>query len=92
MYVALNAHHFEVQAALPPPPQGSQWARLVDTAMAVPKDFTPGTRFCASLHSSQAKPLACLPAQQFHVCTRIHVRMSNVRLYNRADLQSFDRQ
>ena len=38
MYVAFNAHHFGVDAALPPPSGGS-WARLVDTNLPSPNDF-----------------------------------------------------
>jgi len=42
VYVALNAHNFEVQAALPAPTSGCKWARLVDTNLPTPRDFTPG--------------------------------------------------
>lgn len=37
IYVAFNAHHFAVQADLPPPMEGHQWARLVDTNLVPPK-------------------------------------------------------
>lgn len=42
VFVAFNAHGFEVPAALPPPPAGRKWARLVDTNLPPPRDFTPG--------------------------------------------------
>ena len=31
-----------MRAALPAPPPGRKWCRLVDTALAPPKDVTPG--------------------------------------------------
>ena len=40
--MALNAHHFAVDAGLPEPAGGHKWARLVDTNLEPPKDFTPG--------------------------------------------------
>ena len=39
MYVAFNSHHFAVEASLPAPSGGS-WARLVDTNLPSPHDFT----------------------------------------------------
>eukprot|EP00879_Flechtneria_rotunda_P016955 GHRR01017751.1.p1 GENE.GHRR01017751.1~~GHRR01017751.1.p1 ORF type:complete len:654 (+),score=196.97 GHRR01017751.1:803-2764(+) len=42
VYIAFNAHGFEVPAALPKPPAGRKWCRLVDTNLPAPKDFTPG--------------------------------------------------
>lgn len=43
LYVALNAHGFSVEATLPPPPPGcGRWARLVDTNLPPPRDFTRG--------------------------------------------------
>ena len=42
VYVAFNAHGHEVSAQLPPPPAGAKWARLVDTNLPAPRDFTPG--------------------------------------------------
>ena len=41
LYVALNAHEFYVDAALPPPPGGKSWHRVVDTNLPSPADFTP---------------------------------------------------
>jgi isoamylase len=40
VYVAFNAHPFMVDAPLPGPV--GRWARLVDTALPAPRDFTPG--------------------------------------------------
>lgn len=40
VYVAFNAHPFLVDAPLPGPV--GRWARLVDTALPSPRDFTPG--------------------------------------------------
>jgi isoamylase len=40
VYVAFNAHPFLVDAPLPGP--AGRWARLVDTALPSPRDFTPG--------------------------------------------------
>jgi isoamylase len=42
IFVALNAHDFEVVCTLPPPPAGKKWCRVVDTNLPPPKDFTPG--------------------------------------------------
>lgn len=42
MYVAFNAHGFEIKAPLPKPPQGRKWARLLDTNLPGPRDFTVG--------------------------------------------------
>jgi hypothetical protein len=42
LYFAFNAHGFEVPAQLPPPPPGRKWARVVDTNLPSPRDFTPG--------------------------------------------------
>ncbi|GFR40449.1 hypothetical protein Agub_g977 [Astrephomene gubernaculifera] len=42
IYAAFNAHSFPVPAHLPRPPPGRKWARLVDTNLPPPKDFTPG--------------------------------------------------
>ena len=39
LYVAFNAHEFYVDAALPPPPHGKRWARIVDTNFPSPEDF-----------------------------------------------------
>jgi len=39
VYVAFNAHHFGVDATLPALSGGS-WARLVDTNLPAPCDFT----------------------------------------------------
>jgi len=41
LYVALNAHHFNVSVGLPPPPAGTQWRRVVDTNLPPPRDITP---------------------------------------------------
>lgn len=41
-YAAFNAHSFKVDVALPSPPQGFKWCRLVDTALPSPRDITPG--------------------------------------------------
>jgi isoamylase len=40
VYVAFNAHPFLVDAPLPGPV--GRWARLIDTALPSPRDFTPG--------------------------------------------------
>lgn len=42
LYLAFNAHTYEVRAKLPPPPGGHKWCRVVDTHLQPPKDFTPG--------------------------------------------------
>ena len=39
LYTAFNAHGFAVEAALPLPPNGTHWRRVVDTNLAPPKDF-----------------------------------------------------
>ena len=41
LYCAFNAHEFYVDAALPPPPGGKSWHRVVDTNLPSPADFTP---------------------------------------------------
>ncbi|KAF8065538.1 ISA3 [Scenedesmus sp. PABB004] len=42
VFVAFNAHGFEVPATLPKPPAGRKWCRLVDTNLPPPRDITPG--------------------------------------------------
>ena len=42
VYIAFNAHPFEVKVSLPKAPQGRKWCRLVDTNLPSPRDFTPG--------------------------------------------------
>lgn len=41
LYIALNAHHFNVDVALPPPPAGKRWSRVVDTNLSSPRDMVP---------------------------------------------------
>lgn len=41
LYIAFNAHHFTVDNALPAPPGGTSWHRVVDTNLPSPQDFTP---------------------------------------------------
>jgi len=41
LYIALNAHHFDVKVGLPPPPDGKKWCRVVDTNLPSPRDMTP---------------------------------------------------
>ncbi len=40
LYVILNAYWEPLEFELPELPEGQQWARLVDTALAPPEDFT----------------------------------------------------
>jgi len=42
LYAAFNSHTFQVEVALPPPPPGKRWCRVVDTNLPTPRDFTPG--------------------------------------------------
>ncbi|KAL6778753.1 ISA3 [Auxenochlorella protothecoides x Auxenochlorella symbiontica] len=42
IYAAFNAHGFSVDVDLPLPPPGQRWARVVDTNLPSPRDFTPG--------------------------------------------------
>eukprot|EP00878_Enallax_costatus_P007157 GHUV01007501.1.p1 GENE.GHUV01007501.1~~GHUV01007501.1.p1 ORF type:complete len:653 (+),score=139.42 GHUV01007501.1:404-2362(+) len=42
VYIAFNAHPFEVKVSLPKAPQGRKWCRLMDTNLPTPRDFTPG--------------------------------------------------
>lgn len=39
LYIAFNAHEFFVDAALPRPPHGKAWYRIVDTNLPSPEDF-----------------------------------------------------
>nr|XP_009611753.2 isoamylase 3, chloroplastic-like [Nicotiana tomentosiformis] len=39
IYLAFNAHHFFVKAAIPSPPQNRRWHRVVDTNLKSPGDF-----------------------------------------------------
>ncbi|XP_002977130.2 isoamylase 3, chloroplastic [Selaginella moellendorffii] len=39
LYMAFNAHTYAVNAALPRPPGGKRWLRLIDTHFAHPEDF-----------------------------------------------------
>ncbi|XP_047954383.1 isoamylase 3, chloroplastic isoform X1 [Salvia hispanica] len=41
IYVAFNAHDYFVEAFIPPPPQGRQWFRVVDTNLESPNDIVP---------------------------------------------------
>lgn len=41
LYIALNAHHFDVSVGLPPAPDGKRWCRVVDTNLPSPRDMTP---------------------------------------------------
>jgi isoamylase len=42
LYAAFNAHSFQVEAQLPAPPAGKKWARVVDSNLPPPRDFTAG--------------------------------------------------
>eukprot|EP00775_Hariotina_reticulata_P012445 gene12445-12582_t len=42
VYIAFNAHGFEVKAHLPKTKHGKKWARLLDTNLPAPRDITPG--------------------------------------------------
>jgi len=44
-YIAFNAHEFYVDAALPAPPHGKRWARVVDTNLPSPEDFIAEGKF-----------------------------------------------
>mmetsp|Transcript_18211 Transcript_18211/g.21855 ORF Transcript_18211/g.21855 Transcript_18211/m.21855 type:complete len:773 (+) Transcript_18211:316-2634(+) len=44
LYIAFNAHHFIVDAALPSAPEGTTWHRIVDTNLPSPRDFIPEGR------------------------------------------------
>ncbi|CAH9085727.1 unnamed protein product [Cuscuta epithymum] len=48
IYLAFNAHHYAVKAALPSPPNNRQWYRVVDTNLESPndcvRDGVPGLR------------------------------------------------
>ncbi|XP_060175321.1 isoamylase 3, chloroplastic isoform X5 [Lycium barbarum] len=39
IYLAFNAHHFSVKAAIPSPPGNRSWYRVVDTNLKSPDDF-----------------------------------------------------
>ena len=41
LYIALNAHHFNVDVGLPAPPAGKKWCRVVDTNLPAPRDMVP---------------------------------------------------
>lgn len=45
LYIAFNAHEFYVDAALPSPPNGKRWARIVDTNLPSPEDFIVKGKF-----------------------------------------------
>lgn len=40
LYIAFNAYHYELNVLLPPHAQGKTWARIVDTALPSPQDFS----------------------------------------------------
>lgn len=42
LYIAFNAHSFEVRVTLPLIGEGKTWRRLVDTNLPSPRDWTPG--------------------------------------------------
>ena len=39
LYLGVNPHHYTITLALPEPPQGGTWKRLVDTSFPAPADF-----------------------------------------------------
>ena len=39
-YVGFNPHHYAFDVAVPEAPAGSAWARVADTALAAPHDFS----------------------------------------------------
>ena len=39
LYVGVNPHHYTITLALPEPPQGGSWKRIVDTSFPAPDDF-----------------------------------------------------
>lgn len=39
LYIGINPHHYTITLALPEPPQGGSWKRLVDTSFPAPDDF-----------------------------------------------------
>ncbi|XP_058221329.1 isoamylase 3, chloroplastic isoform X2 [Rhododendron vialii] len=41
IYLAFNAHDYNVKTAMPSPPQNRRWFRVVDTYLKSPDDFVP---------------------------------------------------
>ncbi|KAF7141222.1 hypothetical protein RHSIM_Rhsim06G0077600 [Rhododendron simsii] len=41
IYLAFNAHDYNVKTAMPSPPQNRRWFRVVDTNLKSPDDFVP---------------------------------------------------
>ena len=39
LYIGMNPHHYTITLALPEPPQGGCWKRIVDTSFPAPDDF-----------------------------------------------------
>ena len=39
LYIGMNPHHYTITLALPEPPQGGSWKRIVDTSFPAPHDF-----------------------------------------------------
>ena len=39
LYIGVNPHHYTITLALPEPPQGGSWKRIVDTSFPAPNDF-----------------------------------------------------
>lgn len=39
LYIGINPHHYTITLALPEPPQGGSWKRIVDTSFPAPDDF-----------------------------------------------------
>eukprot|EP00884_Botryococcus_braunii_P018716 jgi/Botrbrau1/5528/Bobra.0023s0015.1 len=40
LYVAFNTHDYKINVPLPPAGPGRKWARIVDTSLPAPRDFT----------------------------------------------------
>ncbi len=50
LYIGMNPHHYTITLALPEPPQGGSWERIVDTSFPAPSDFLLGAEAGVTMH------------------------------------------
>ncbi len=53
LYIGVNPHHYTITLALPEPPQGGAWKRIVDTSFPAPEDFLLEPEAGVSMQGSQ---------------------------------------
>ncbi|KAH0460240.1 hypothetical protein IEQ34_010903 [Dendrobium chrysotoxum] len=68
IYVAFNAHDYFAKIAVPSPPNGKRWHRVVDTNLESPKDFvSEGVLFNGSVYNMAPYSSIILEAKSFQL-------------------------